>query len=97
MYFSSDGHVGMGGLDIFMSRKDSVGQWGPPVNLGYPINSFKDDNSILISAGGELAMFASDRNDGYGGLDLYSFILYKEARPQVVTYMKGNSLRQEYR
>lgn len=89
LYFSSDGHVGMGGLDIFMSRKDSGGQWGPPVNLGYPINSFKDDNSILISAGGELAMFASDRKDGFGGLDLYSFNLYKEARPQVVTYMKG--------
>jgi outer membrane protein OmpA-like peptidoglycan-associated protein len=89
LYFSSDGHVGMGGLDIFMSRKDSTGQWGPPVNLGYPINSFKDDNSILISAGGKLAMFASDRKDGYGGLDLYSFELYKDARPQVVTYMKG--------
>lgn len=89
LYFSSDGHVGMGGLDIFMSRKDTSGQWGPPVNLGYPINSHKDDNSILISAGGELAMFASDRKDGFGGLDLYSFELYKEARPQVVTYIKG--------
>jgi outer membrane protein OmpA-like peptidoglycan-associated protein len=89
LYFSSDGHVGMGSLDIFMSRKDSTGQWGPPVNLGYPINSHKDDNSILISAGGELAMFASDRKDGYDGLDLYSFELYKEARPQVVTYIKG--------
>lgn len=89
LYFSSDGHVGMGLLDIFMSRKDSTGQWGPPVNLGYPINSHKDDNSILISAKGELAMFASDRQDGFGGLDLYAFELYKEARPQVVTYMKG--------
>jgi outer membrane protein OmpA-like peptidoglycan-associated protein len=89
LYFSSDGHIGMGGLDIFISRKDSTGQWGPPVNLGYPINSHKDDNSILISAGGELAMFASDRKEGFGGLDLYAFDLYDEARPQVVTYMKG--------
>ncbi len=89
LYFSSDGHAGMGGLDIFMSRKDASGEWGPPVNLGYPINSHKDDNSILISAGGALAMFASDRKDGYGGLDLYSFELYEEARPQVVTYIKG--------
>ncbi len=89
LYFSSDGHVGMGGLDIFMSRKDSTGQWGPPINLGYPINSHKDDNSILINAGGKLAMFASDRKEGFGGLDLYSFELYQEARPQVVTYIKG--------
>jgi outer membrane protein OmpA-like peptidoglycan-associated protein/tetratricopeptide (TPR) repeat protein len=89
LYFSSDGHVGMGGLDIFVSRKDSTGQWGIPLNLGYPVNSNKDDNSILISAGGVLAMFASDRKDGFGGLDLYGFDLYKEARPQIVTYMKG--------
>lgn len=89
LYFSSDGHIGMGGLDIFMSRKDSLGKWGTPKNLGYPINSHTDDNSIVISADGALAMFASDREDGFGGLDLYSFELYEEARPQVVTYMKG--------
>lgn len=89
LYFSSDGHVGMGGLDIFVSRKDSLGKWGTPKNLGYPINSFTDDNSIVISADGGLAMFASDREDGFGGLDLYAFELYEEARPQVVTYMKG--------
>jgi len=89
LYFSSDGHVGMGGMDIFISRKDGAGDWGPPVNLGYPINTHKDENSILISADGELAMFASDRETGYGGLDLYSFELYEKARPQFVTYLKG--------
>ncbi len=89
LYFSSDGHTGMGGLDIFVSRRDSAGNWGVPVNLGYPINTFKDENSILISANGKLAMLASDRKDGFGGLDLYSFELYESARPQPVTYMKG--------
>ncbi|MEZ5083299.1 MAG: OmpA family protein [Bacteroidales bacterium] len=89
LYFSSDGHVGMGGMDIYFSRKDSLGRWGWPVNLGYPINTHKDENSILINAGGDLAMFASDRKTGYGALDLYSFELYEEARPQFVTYFKG--------
>ena len=89
LYFSSDGHTGMGGMDIFYSRRDSTGDWGVPVNLGYPINTHKDENSILIGADGELAMFASDRETGYGGLDLYQFELYEEARPQYVTYMKG--------
>ena len=89
LYFSSDGHVGMGGLDIFMSRRDTAGEWGPPVNLGYPINTHRDENSILVSADGMLAMFASDREEGFGGLDLYAFDLYEEARPQFVTYLKG--------
>ncbi len=89
LYFSSDGLIGMGGLDIFMSRKDSTGDWGKAINLGYPINTHKDENSIVISAEGELAMFASDRADGFGGLDIYEFELYEDARPQYVTYMKG--------
>lgn len=89
LYFSSDGLVGMGGLDIYMSRRDSTGDWGKAINLGYPINTHKDENSIVISAEGELAMFASDRADGFGGLDIYEFELYEEARPQFVTYMKG--------
>jgi len=89
LYFSSDGHIGMGKLDIFYSRRDSLGNWGEPVNLGYPINTYKSENSILISTDGELAMFASDRPEGYGGLDLYAFNLYEIARPQPVTYMKG--------
>ncbi len=95
LYFSSDGHVGMGGMDIFYSRKDSTGNWGTPVNLGYPINTHKDENSILISANGELAMFASDREDGFGGLDLYQFELYEAARPQFVTYLKGTVYDEE--
>lgn len=89
LYFSSDGHTGMGGMDIFYSRRDSTGAWGKAINLGYPINTHRDENSILISADGELAMFASDRDEGFGGLDLYQFELYKEARPQFVTYLKG--------
>ncbi|GAB4326510.1 MAG: hypothetical protein Kow00127_19310 [Bacteroidales bacterium] len=89
LYFSSDGHTGMGGLDIFYSRRDSTGAWGTPVNLGYPINTWGDENSILIAPDGKLALFASDRDEGYGGLDLYAFELYEEARPAFVTYVKG--------
>lgn len=89
LYFSSDGHPGMGGMDLFYSRKDSTGKWGEPVNMGYPINTHKDENSILIGANGQIAMFASDRDEGFGGLDLYEFELYEAARPQYVTYLKG--------
>ena len=89
LYFSSDGHPGMGGLDIYMSRKDSLGNWGPALNLGYPINTGADENSLLVNASGEVAYFASDRPGGQGDLDLYSFELYPEARPLPVSYIKG--------
>jgi outer membrane protein OmpA-like peptidoglycan-associated protein/tetratricopeptide (TPR) repeat protein len=89
LYFGSDGHVGMGGLDLYVSRKDDKGEWSEPVNLGYPINTYADENSILVGPSGDLAYFASTRSGGEGGLDLYMFELYEAARPGRITYLKG--------
>ena len=89
MYFSSNGHSGMGGLDIFMSRLLPNGDWDTPVNLGYPINTHADENSFQVTAAGDKALFASDREGGFGGLDLYEFDLHPKARPTPTTYVKG--------
>jgi len=89
LYFASSGHPGMGGLDIFMSQKQSDGSWSKAKNLGYPINTFNDENSIMISSNGVDAYFASDRKGGFGDLDLYSFTVPIESRPNKVNYMKG--------
>lgn len=89
LYFGSNGHVGMGKLDLYVSRMDEKGNWGAPVNLGYPINTYGDENSILVAASGNVAYFASNRAGGQGGLDLYQFDLYEGARPGKVTYAKG--------
>ena len=89
LYFSSNGHSGMGGLDIFMSRLLPNGDWDAPVNLGYPINTHKDENSIQVTAKGDIALFASDRFGGQGGLDLYQFNMPERARPSLVTYVEG--------
>ncbi|HIO67624.1 MAG TPA: hypothetical protein EYN41_04745 [Flavobacteriales bacterium] len=89
LYFASNGHVGMGGLDIFMSKRQKDGSWGEPVNLGYPINTFNDENGLIVAAGGETAYFSSNREGGEGGLDMYQFQLHEDVRPVRVTYMKG--------
>lgn len=91
LYFSSEGHPGMGGLDIFMSKRQADGSWGPAVNLGYPINSMADENSLLVDANGKLAYFASEREGGFGGLDIYQFELPENVRPEKITYVKGHT------
>ncbi len=89
LYFASDGHPGMGGLDIYLSRKLTDSTWTDPINLGYPINTHKNENSLLVAADGEMAYFASDREGGFGELDLYKFHLQKSIAPGKVTYFSG--------
>lgn len=89
LYFSSDGHPGMGGLDNYMSKRQPNGEWGKPINLGYPLNTFNDDNSLIVYPNGKLAFFASQRQGGQGGLDIYQFELPEDVRPDKITYVKG--------
>ncbi|MBT3647727.1 MAG: OmpA family protein [Betaproteobacteria bacterium] len=89
LYFSSRGHVGMGDMDIYLSRRKEDGTWGDPINLGYPINTQGQENSFHVSASGNYGLIASDREGGFGGLDLYSFELPEHVRPNRVTYLKG--------
>lgn len=89
LFFASDGHPGFGGLDIFYSRKQADGSWGPAVNLGYPINTIEEEGSLAVAADGKTAYYASDRSDSKGSLDIYSFELYESARPMPTLYLKG--------
>lgn len=95
LYFSSNGHPGMGGLDLFVSRLDSTGNWGEPENLGYPINTFNDENSVLVSPNGKLAYYASNRAGGEGDLDLYSFELPVQDRAVPVSFVRGRVIDAE--
>ena len=89
LYFSSDGLTGMGGKDLYVTRKLNDSTWSEPQNLGYPINTFADEMTLIVDPAGELAYFSSDKLGGTGRYDIYAFELYKEVRPESVTYLKG--------
>ncbi|HSZ71880.1 MAG TPA: OmpA family protein [Cytophagaceae bacterium] len=74
LYFSSKGHRGMGGFDIYKSVYDSTAQtWSKPENLLYPINSTEDDVYFLLSKDGVYGYFSSNKNIGFGDADIYKF------------------------
>ncbi len=71
LYFASDGHPGLGGLDIFVSKMDKESHFGEVVNVGEPVNSSYDDFAFLINDKTRYGYFTSNRLGGKGGDDIY--------------------------
>ncbi len=89
LYFASDYHPGMGGQDIFVAYLTDTG-WTQPKNLGYPLNTSADEQTLCVDARGEIGYIALEREGGYGKEDIYAFPLWPEIRPQqVATYVRG--------
>ena len=84
LYFASDGHIGMGGLDIFKSSPDSNLSFTSVLNLKSPMNSPADDFGMIIEKDGERGYFTSNRSGGKGGDDIYQFEL-----PPLIFTLKG--------
>ncbi len=92
LYFSSTGHIGLGGYDIFYSKMDEKSnQFKKPVNIGYPINTENDEHGFIVNKDGDKAYFASS-NEETKDLNIYSFDLYEIARPQKVIFVNGEIL-----
>lgn len=102
LYFASDGHVGMGGLDIFYSVYEtasdvdsfytqySFGKWTETKNIGYPINTANHEFGFIVSADGTKIYFSSNAVEGgQGGYDIFSSELYETARPKKILFLKG--------
>ena len=87
LYFSSDKHIGMGGFDLFMSRRGEDGQWQAPANLGFPINTSGDEINFFVAADGKTAFISSQREGGNGGYDIYTFELPEEIRSDSANYL----------
>lgn len=89
LYFSSNGQIGLGENDLFLSRRNNDGTWKKTINLGAPINTNGFDGSIVINAKGTKGYCASSRNDSKGGLDIYRFDLYPAIQPIPTVCLKG--------
>lgn len=89
LYFSSDKHIGMGGFDLFMSRKGEDGNWQEPVNLGFPINTNGDEINFFVAPNGKTAFISSQREGGQGGYDIYTFELPEEIRSDSANYLSN--------
>jgi len=88
LYFASDSWPGLGGNDLFITRLSNDTVWSRPLNLGYPINSYKEEQGMIVDASGENAYYSSDRT-GSQGVDIYRFKLNENTRPIPVTYVRG--------
>ncbi|GHT10947.1 cell envelope biogenesis protein OmpA [Bacteroidia bacterium] len=89
LYFSSNGHPGMGGLDIFKAKQNEKGKWAVE-NMQSPVNSMADDFGITFEGTTEKGFFSSNRNDSRGADHIYSF-----ERPGVYVYIEGWVLDKE--
>ena len=88
LYFSSDGHPGVGGYDIFFSRLNPDGTWSEPQNIGYPINSEDDEVGLIVSLSGKKALFSTNRNNK-NKFEIFCFDLPEKAKPKEVVIFKG--------
>ncbi len=88
-YFASTYHPGFGRADIFVSYKNEDGSWQEPKNLGYPLNSSAEDQGIFIAVNGKQAFYASNRDGGFGGSDIYQFEMPEPVRPRIATFLRG--------
>lgn len=84
MYFASKGHAGMGGFDLYVTKKVN-GAWTTPVNLGYPINSPDDDVFFVVSGSGRYGYYSSYREDGLGEKDLYRITFLGPEKPPLTS------------
>ncbi|MEL6140135.1 MAG: OmpA family protein, partial [Bacteroidota bacterium] len=91
LYFTSSGHPGMGGMDLFVVRLGADNRWNSLENLGYPINTNDNETGIFVTLDGNEAFFSRElpAEGGSPNIDIYTFGLPENARPISATYVQA--------
>lgn len=89
LYFASRGHTCMGGFDIYYSKLGEDGEWGAPVNMGYPLNTVDDDVFFVPMADGRRAYYSSSKDGGYGLKDIYLVDMPEITNETQLAVLKG--------
>jgi outer membrane protein OmpA-like peptidoglycan-associated protein/tetratricopeptide (TPR) repeat protein len=90
LYFSSSGHQGLGGLDVFASVISPDGSMGKVVNIGKPINTTYDDFGFIVNDDTKIGYFSSNRPGGRGDDDIYRFLQLEDLREKCQALVLGN-------
>ena len=91
LFFTTDGHNGLGGNDIYKSELNNK-EWSVAKNMGYPINTTANDNYFTLIADGTRGYFSSDRKGGMGGQDIYMMDMPANYETIPLTMIKGKIL-----
>jgi outer membrane protein OmpA-like peptidoglycan-associated protein len=89
LFFASNGHETMGGLDIFQTVQDEQGKWMKPENIGYPINTTDDDVFYVTTVDGKRSYYSSYKIDGFGEKDIYMLDILTQTEEKALTVMTG--------
>jgi len=89
LFFSSTGHLGMGEQDIFMSHWNEKGYWESAINLGPPINTAARELGFFLTSDNKTGYFASDKKEGFGGMDIYKFEMPNQFEVAPSTFVEG--------
>jgi outer membrane protein OmpA-like peptidoglycan-associated protein/tetratricopeptide (TPR) repeat protein len=94
-YFASDGHIGMGDDDLFVSRRVNAQQeWGAPKNMGCPINTHNSENSLIVANDGKTAYYTSDVS-GFGKEDIFQFDLPEHLQAELLQGLELEIITQQ--
>jgi len=96
LFFASDGHIGFGKRDLFVSHRNITGNWDSALNVGSNINTTKEDLCLMVDRSGKNAYFVSEGIEGgFGGLEIFKIQLPDFAQATPVTYLKGQLFDKE--